>query len=276
MRILHPWVRRNIQRKALIFVVLTLTVSGLVFWRHEEAVAPITSNNQTSTDSSTTSNGSGQSQVFNKQQYSNSDPASLWVVVNKGRILPSLYAPSVVVPKVTNHYGNGSNDSHLRPEATSAIEKMFAVARTDNLSLVLYSGYRSYPEQVTTYNGFVARDGAAKADTYSARPGHSEHQTGLAADISATSGKCDLSQCFADTPEGKWLAANAYKYGFILRYTKDAQSLTGFVSEPWHFRFVGKDLAAQIHQTSQTLEQFFGLPTYPDYPTNSIQLQAGS
>lgn len=280
MRIIHPWVRQKIQRNALIFASLTLLVVVIVVWRHDSAVAP--SVNHTGTSPSSTASTSQAPANFNKQQYSVNDPSSLWVVVNKGRILPSGYEPKVVLPNAPNHYGSASNDSHLTAGAARALERMFAAADKDGLSLRLYSGYRSYSEQVTTYNSFVSRDGVAKADTYSARPGHSEHQTGLAADISAMNGKCDLSQCFADTPEGKWLAANAYKYGFILRYAKDSQDLTGYEYEPWHFRYVGTDLAAEINKTGQTLEQFFGLKTFTlsqvgqNYPTDVYQLKDGS
>jgi D-alanyl-D-alanine carboxypeptidase len=131
---------------------------------------------------------------------------------------------------------------------------------------MLSSGYRSYDYQVGLYNGYVKSQGQATADTQSARPGYSEHQTGLAVDIEPASKKCELDACFADTPEGKWLVANAYKYGFILRYTQDKTAVTGYAYEPWHFRYVGTPLATEMHnQNVATLEEFFNLPVAPDY-----------
>ncbi len=108
--------------------------------------------------------------------------------------------------------------------------------------------------------------GKAVADTQSARPGFSEHQTGLAADIEPASRTCEVQECFGDTPEGQWVAANAYKYGFVIRYPKDMQHVTGYIYEPWHVRYVGKKLAEQMHKEGvATLEQFFGLENAPDY-----------
>lgn len=262
MRIFHPWVKRNLLHKTLIFVILTLSVIGLVLWRHDSAMAPGT--NQKSSSQSSGSN-QGQTQTsFNKSLYSINDPGSLWVVVNKGRVLPSNFAPQL------------ASKYELRSDASNALDELFSGAMQAGYDLRLYSGYRSYSNQVAAYNGYVKIDGQAKADTYSARPGHSEHQTGLAADLSAASGKCSLQICFGDLPEGQWLAANAYKYGFVIRYQKGQESLTGYQYEPWHVRYVGTDLSAQIKQTGQTLEQFFGLPIYTDYPASQYELKIGS
>ncbi|HET9721403.1 MAG TPA: M15 family metallopeptidase [Candidatus Saccharimonadales bacterium] len=165
---------------------------------------------------------------FNKHQYPVDEASSLWVIVNKGRQLPSSYAPAdLVVPNVPLRLGPASQEMHLRSEAATALEQMTAAAKFDSIGLMLSSGYRSYNEQISLYGSYVKSSGAAAADTYSARPGYSEHQTGLAADLEPTTGKCDVDQCFAATPEGQWLAANAYKFGFIIRYPKGDDSLTG-------------------------------------------------
>lgn len=216
-------------------------------------------------------------QQFNKTKYSLNDPGSIWVVVNKGRQLPATYAPAnLVVPNVPLRLSAGSEEMHLRQDVATALERLVAGARTQDISLMLASGYRSYGFQVGLYNSYVRQSGRVAADTFSARPGFSEHQTGLAADLEPVSRKCEVDQCFADTPEGRWLAANAYKYGFIIRYPKDQQSLTGYEYEPWHVRYVGKDLAAQLHASGQTLEQFFGLPAQVDYTQNPYRLAGGS
>ena len=196
---------------------------------------------------------------FNKKQYSLTDPTSIWVVVNKQHQLqPADYVPNdLVVPTIPLRVP-GNESMQLRAVTATAMEAMFAAAKEQGVNLMLSSGYRSYSYQVNLYDGYVKSEGQATADTQSARPGFSEHQTGLAADIEPVSKTCEVEQCFGDTPEGKWLAANAYNYGFIIRYGADDQSITGYEAEPWHVRYVGKDLAKELHDTNtETLEQFF-------------------
>lgn len=131
---------------------------------------------------------------------------------------------------------------------------------------MLSSGYRSYNYQTSLYSNYVKNEGQTAADTQSARPGHSEHQTGLAADIEPASRNCEVDQCFATTPEGKWLAANAYTYGFIIRYPADKVDVTGYEYEPWHIRYIGAPLATELHnQGIETLEEFFGVSGGPSY-----------
>ena len=122
------------------------------------------------------------------------------------------------------------------------------------------------PTQVTTYNGYVNTDGQAAADTTSARPGYSEHQTGWAMDIGDGGGVCSFLPCFADQPAAVWAKANAYKFGFIVRYPAGMQAVTGYVYEAWHLRYVGTDVAtAMATRGIATLEQYFGLPAAPGY-----------
>jgi zinc D-Ala-D-Ala carboxypeptidase len=198
---------------------------------------------------------------------------SLWVIVNKGRVLPSGYTPAGLrSPNIPLRLGASNSEMTLRSDSAAALEAMAAAAKTDGLSLMLASGYRSYSEQVAVYAAEVKNNGQAAADAVSARPGHSEHQTGLAADLEPSSRQCELQVCFADTPPGRWLAANAYKYGFIIRYQKDMTSETGYSYEPWHVRYVGKQLAGTIHAQNVTLEKYFKLTFYADYPGQSLQL----
>lgn len=213
-------------------------------------------------------------EVFNKLLYSTDEASSLWAVVNKGRSLPSNYVPAgLVTPSVPLRFGAGASEMSVRPEMAAALQAMFAGAKTYGHSFMLTSGYRSYGAQISVYNSYVSQSGAAVADTFSARPGHSEHQTGLAADIEPLSRVCELDICFGDMPEGKWLAANASKYGLIIRYQRDNQNLTGYQYEPWHVRYVGADLAAQLQPNNQTLEQFFGLPAAVNYEGQSFRLK---
>lgn len=160
------------------------------------------------------------------------------LIANKTYSLPSTYKPG-----------------GLTEETQNALNKMKAAAAVEGLNIYLSSGYRSYSTQKTIYNRYVSRDGVAKADTYSARPGHSEHQTGLAFDVNI------INDTFNNTPEAKWLAANCYKYGLILRYPKGKTNETGYKYESWHFRYVGVDLATKLYNNGDwiTLESYFGI-----------------
>jgi len=193
-------------------------------------------------------------------QYSLTDPTSIWIIANKTHPLPKGYAPSdLSQPNVAINPQKSAEENSFRAVAQPALKDMFDAAKADGYSLFMASGYRSEALQTVYYNNYVARDGEAAANRYSAKPGTSEHQTGLALDIAAASRTCYLDECFANMPEGKWLAANAYKYGFVLRYPDGKESETGYMFEPWHYRYVGKELAAQIHSSGQTLEAHFGL-----------------
>jgi D-alanyl-D-alanine carboxypeptidase len=257
-------------KKLLISVISALVLIAVTFLAWPARVLTPTHQHQ-----SQKSKGLPSAQpTFNKQLYPTDTASSLWVIVNKGRALPSDYVPAqLVVPTVPLRLGSAASEMHLRSDAAAAMEAMFAAAKTDNISLMLASGYRSYASQKAVYSSYVAQSGQAEADTFSARPGFSEHQTGLAADVEPASRHCEVDQCFADTPEGRWLAANCYKYGFVIRYQQNTQQLTGYEYEPWHIRYVGKDLAAQLQSSQQTLEQFFGLPAIDDYPAQPLQLK---
>ena len=145
-------------------------------------------------------------------------------------------------------------------EAREAFNELAASAVTSGISLQAFSTYRSYDYQVTLYNRYVERDGQEAADRYSARPGYSEHQTGLAFDIGEVNHeKHWASNSFGDTEAAKWLAANAHQYGFILRYPEGKEETTGYMHESWHYRYVGKDMAEQIFKRNITLEEYLGV-----------------
>lgn len=193
--------------------------------------------------------------VFDMQAHSIDDPASIWVVVDKLRPLnPQDYEPDDLVVVPVAH----TWEPEMRQEASDAVVAMFQAAADEaGLALASNSAYRSYSTQEEIYDG---------DDTLTARPGYSEHQTGLVMDIGAESGECSLAACFGDTPEGVWLRDNAYRFGFILRYPADKIDVTGYEYEPWHFRYVGVDLATEMHDRGiTTLEEFFGLPAAPSY-----------
>ncbi len=162
------------------------------------------------------------------------------LVVNKTYALPSDYDPGVDA------------------DAMAAFEEMQKAAYAEGYSLYISSGYRSYSTQENLYNSYVARDGKQLADTYSARPGHSEHQTGLAFDLNS------VDASFADTPEGKWVAENCYKYGFIIRYPANKTAITGYMYEPWHIRYLGTNIATSVYQSGLCLEEYLGITSCYD------------
>lgn len=162
------------------------------------------------------------------------------LIVNKTYALPKSYAPG------------------WDAEASNQIHVMFAAAQAEGLSMRVQSGYRSYIDQSIIYNNYVAVDGQAAADRYSARPGHSEHQSGLAFDLN-TYYYNGLTQAFGECPEGKWLAANCHKYGFIIRYPQGKEHITGYMYEPWHVRYLGVDVATAVYESGLTLEEYLGI-----------------
>ena len=171
------------------------------------------------------------------------------MLVNKYYYLEENYVPSDLIT-LTTKYNTGINSS-MRKTAADAFMEMSDAALLDNIIIKNASAYRSYDYQVNLYNNYVQKDGKNAADTYSARPGFSEHQTGLATDIN------QIDSGFESTDAFKWLDKNAYKYGFILRFPKDKEDITGYTYESWHYRYVGKDAAKKIKNENITLEEYY-------------------
>lgn len=146
--------------------------------------------------------------------------------------------------------------SDQKAESDAQIKQMISDANAEGVSLIKLSGHRTFEYQTNLFNKYVAEMGEASAKKLSAWPGASEHQTGLAVDFGEASGYCQLDSCFENTESGKWLSENAYKYGFILRYPQGKEDITGYSFEPWHFRYVGKDIAKKIHEKDITLEEY--------------------
>lgn len=164
------------------------------------------------------------------------------LLVNKSYPLPKTYAPGE------------------SKQARSAFTRWQKAAKQAGYSMTAFSTYRSYSYQSTLYNRYVKKDGKKAADRYSARPGYSEHQTGLAFDIgNPYQTAYYASEKFGTTNTGKWAAKTAHKYGFIMRYPKGKEKITGYMYEPWHFRYVGKSTATKIYKQQVTLEQYLGV-----------------
>lgn len=196
------------------------------------------------------------------------NPASPLVLVNKTHPLkPVDYIPADLVTLSVSTTGS-TEPAQLRAEAAAAVERMFAAAAAQGVSISIKSSYRSFATQVSVYNGHVAAKGAAAADASSARPGFSEHQTGFALDIGdANSGTdCDFTFCVADTAAGKWVAAHGADYGFVVRYSVGQESTTGYLAEPWHLRYLGVAVAQDMRVRGiQSYEDYLGLPGAPGY-----------
>jgi len=144
--------------------------------------------------------------------------------------------------------------------ARAAFDQMAAEATLSGFKLTAFSTYRAFDYQVTLYDRYVSRDGKAAADTYSARPGYSEHQTGLAFDIGEVNfEKHWASSSFGETEAGKWVAANAHRFGFVMRYPEGKEPVTGYMHESWHFRYIGIDIATDIFKRKITLEEYLGI-----------------
>lgn len=158
------------------------------------------------------------------------------LIANKTYSLPS------------NYYPGG-----LLSSCSAAFKQMQNAAAAEGLDIYVSSGFRSYSSQESIYNRYCSYDGQAAADRYSARPGHSEHQTGLAIDLNT------IEYSFADTPEGQWVAANCWKYGFILRYPENKEAQTGYRYEPWHIRYLGVDTATAVYNSGLCLEEYLGI-----------------
>ncbi|MEN9343002.1 MAG: hypothetical protein RIR24_589 [Actinomycetota bacterium] len=195
------------------------------------------------------------SNCFNPTAFSIDRADSTWVVVNKLRPLnPVTYKPKL------------DRTINLTVDAANAFRKLRAdVAAAKLGTLCLNSGYRSFKTQTNTYANALRLYGKKTADALAAKPGHSEHQTGLAADVSTTALGCRIAN-FGASRASAWIERNAHNYGFIVRYPRNMQAITGYQHEPWHLRFVGTELAKEMNRTKVlTLEQFWQLPPAPNY-----------
>ena len=192
---------------------------------------------------------------LDQEFYTNTKPTSFLnsnqILVNKYHYVDQNYVPDNLVALPTTYAKSGIS---LVEEAKTALESLMAAAQAEGYRLHVTSAYRSYDYQQNLYDRYVAQDGKEAADTYSARAGSSEHQTGLAVDLDNTKSDYTL---FEQTPEYTWMQDNASKYGFILRFPKGKESITGYQFEAWHYRYVGIDLAQKIKSSGLTFEEYY-------------------
>lgn len=183
---------------------------------------------------------------------------SITVLVNKENDLPADYIPPDLVDvNIPFTFKEHAEKRMMRQEAASRLEELFAAGKEQNIILYGVSGYRSYQTQKCLFASFVRRYGSEeKANQISARPGQSEHQTGLAMDVTSQSVNFGLEETFGDTPEYSWLMDNAHRFGFIIRYPKGKEYLTEYTYEPWHLRYVGQELATMLYEKNITYEEY--------------------
>jgi len=180
---------------------------------------------------------------------------NLLVLINKTTRLPSTYAPTGLV-NVNSSIKVGYSGMKLRKAAADNLLKIFNDAKKKGYNLNLNSAYRSYQTQVNTYNYWVSQVGVTQANRFSAKPGHSQHQLGTTVDVTSDTVDEKLVASFGNTPEGKWLANNAYKYGFVLAYPAGYEHITGYTYEPWHFRYIGVSNAQSWKNSGLILENY--------------------
>ncbi len=250
--------RRREKRVRAIAMVLVAFISFFFVWPHitekageaDEAQPAVATQPQSEKKES----GKQESQMATDVR----DTASEYLIlVNKDHALQADYDPGDLVdgkPAVSD----ASKYQQLRKPAAAAFKKLAAAAAKKGHIIKITSGYRPYAYQKQIFERYVSKDGEYSAEQYSAEPGHSEHQTGLAADVSSPSVNYRLVQAYGSTEEGKWLAKNAHKYGFIIRFLDGKEDITGYQYEPWHIRYVGKEAAKEIYKQKLTLEEYLG------------------
>lgn len=192
------------------------------------------------------------------------NPDSVHVLVNKQDPLEPLdYEPDDLREvDAPTEFG----EAPLRDDAADAYEELHAAAAADGIELWATTAYRDFGFQQALYEQRFFEDGAKAADRVSARPGHSEHQTGLAVDVADLEDReCYLRSCFGDSEQGQWLAERAEEFGYIIRYPEGAEEITGFQYEPWHLRYVGEETARDVSERGVTLEEYWAQPPAPDY-----------
>lgn len=184
------------------------------------------------------------------------DPTDMLILVNKNNKAPAVPV-TLVKPDVQPTREAVSENTYMRPEAAAALEDLFEAAAQDGITLYATSGYRSYSTQKAIFERKLERMDEKQANASVAKPGYSEHQTGLAMDIEGETTKgTGLTEAFGESPEGIWTAEHCAEYGFIIRYPKGKTNITGYIYEPWHLRYVGKEAAAEITELGVTFEEY--------------------
>ena len=182
---------------------------------------------------------------------------SITALINKKRYLPDTYVPNDLCFVDVDNVCSNDDAKKLRKEAAISLKELFDDALSNGLKLYACSGYRSYERQKQIFEDYCASDGEKEANRYSARPGSSEHQTGLCMDVTCEGVGYELSNSFEDTEEGKFILLHSHEYGFIIRYPKGKENITGYIYEPWHLRYLGKEIAAKVFESGLTYDEYY-------------------
>lgn len=244
--------------KILTIVLIFLVFSGFYFWLAPYAEEGV-GESRTDMEREQASGDTSAEETFeNKENQPEAADHSLdyLILVNKTHGLGQSYKPKDL--KSVKYVCKDRPEAYqkLRKKAAKAFTRLSEAAGKEGKVIKLTTGFRPYEYQKILHKQYVQADGKKRAEQYSAKPGFSEHQTGLCADVSSPSVNYELVQKYGKTKEGKWLAKNAHKYGFIIRYPKDKEAVTGYEYEPWHIRYVGKAAAREIYRQEITLEEF--------------------
>lgn len=272
------------KRTILILAVLFLAVLGIYFHSGQRGVVSAPNLTQdtataTATHIEPTKNPLLPSDLFSILDPSttvplDTIPSSYTALVSRDYLLPADYIPEdLVEPNVRFSSETHDDKRKMRKVAADALEKMFRAAEKKKIILYGVSGYRSYERQKNIYNRNVSLHGKKATDALSAKPGSSEHQTGLTIDVSASAVNCLLTERLASTKEGKWLTKNAHKYGFIIRYPQGKSKITGYSYEPWHIRYVGIAVATYLYKNKLTLEEYYGVSSNEDEKETGVDVE---
>ena len=257
--------RRRVMRNRIIFgAIVLLILLGIIFSirgcaKHHQAKvkAKQEAQEKKSKDPAEEARKKAVKAAKKRENPLTEDTGDILMIVNKEYGLSEEYKPNDLTKVEHCDFSVGSDECHqLKKEPAEAIEEMFAAAREDGYEIIMRTGYRSYGYQAALYESYKEQDGEEAADKYSARPGSSEHQSGLCCDV-GIEGK-DLN-AFEGTDEAKWIADNSWKYGFVVRYPQDKEDITGYMYEAWHIRYVGKEAAKYMHEKNLTLEEYLEL-----------------
>lgn len=272
------------KRTLLIFAVLLLAVAGAYAFTNQQTPAPTDppaqeTVSQAAANIEPTANPllpSDLQSILDSSDTMPLDtlPGSYTVFVSRDYLLPADYIPKDLVELKVRFSSDTHDDKRkLRKVAADALEDMFRAAEKKGIILYGVSGYRSYERQQSIYNRNVSLHGKKATDALSAKPGSSEHQTGLTIDVSISSLGCLLTERFAQTKEGRWLAKNAHKYGYIIRYPEGKSKITGYSYEPWHIRYVGVTVATYLYRNDLTLEEYYGISSNEDETQTGVDVE---
>lgn len=193
-----------------------------------------------------------------EKQRQEAEERGLLILINKQNPIGENYKPDDLAS--IKYFASDRSEAgrYMRKEAAEHFHMLVEAAAADGYELVMTTAYRSYGFQQVLWNNYVANEGEAAASRFSAKPGQSEHQSGLAADVSSPSVNYELTRDFGKTEEGLWLAENAHRFGFIIRFPEEKEDITGYLYEPWHIRYVGEPVATEIFAKDLTLEEYLG------------------